>query len=183
MDKRGHISAVAAMAIMAVAIVICAVMLVLPPLVPALQKPAYRETGVAIDASNFPDAAFRSYVSSHFDTNANGALSQKECDAVTAIGTYDEDAFAITDAGVSNSLVKSLQGVEYFPNLMSLEARGNSITSLDVSENYSLRYLDMRGNPDFSLSYDGGGISTQVLVDPDCTNLEDASGLVVVHAT
>lgn len=41
--------------------------------------------GLRISAEAFPDTAFRNYISSSFDTNHNGFLSQAELDAVTAI--------------------------------------------------------------------------------------------------
>ena len=40
---------------------------------------------VAINAENFPDSNFRSYVSENFDTDSNGVLSNTEIIAVTTI--------------------------------------------------------------------------------------------------
>ncbi|MBQ3347530.1 MAG: hypothetical protein IJG39_10625, partial [Synergistaceae bacterium] len=56
---------------------------------------------VEINATNFPDDTFRSYVSSNFDTDDNGVLSDSEIEGVTTID-------------VNYSGVSSLQGVEYF---------------------------------------------------------------------
>ena len=39
----------------------------------------------------FPDAAFRAYVFTTFDTNEDGILSQAECDIVTTISVNTED--------------------------------------------------------------------------------------------
>lgn len=48
--------------------------------------PAFAAAGdVAINEENFPDANFRSYVSSNFDRNYNGVLSEAERNAVTEI--------------------------------------------------------------------------------------------------
>ena len=70
---------------------------------------------VAIDEANFPDATFRSYVSSNFDTDSNSALSDSELAAVTTIS-------------VSNMGITSLQGIEHFEILMELSCVGNSLT-------------------------------------------------------
>ena len=46
--------------------------------------PAWAAPGdVEINNKNFPDANFRSYVSTNFDKDNNGVLSQGELDVVT----------------------------------------------------------------------------------------------------
>lgn len=82
-----------------------ALMLVLMNLfaVPAWAAPV----GVAIDATNFPDANFRNYVSENFDKDNNHTLSQDELNAVTKI-----------DVNTKN--ITSLRGVEHFTGLTKL---------------------------------------------------------------
>jgi hypothetical protein len=44
--------------------------------------------GVEINATNFPDANFRSYVSDNFDKDKNGFLSNEEISSVSSIFVY-----------------------------------------------------------------------------------------------
>ncbi|MEF9942274.1 MAG: LPXTG cell wall anchor domain-containing protein [Lachnospiraceae bacterium] len=83
---------------------------------------------VAIDETNFPDPAFKTYVSTNIDTDGNNSLSQSEMDAVTSIMIVE-------------SPVTSLTGIAFFPNLMSLNCKNSHLTSLDVSKNLALKYL------------------------------------------
>ncbi len=83
---------------------------------------------VAIDETNFPDGTFRQYVLDKFDADDNGALSEKEIASVTRI-----------EVGVKS--ITSLKGVEYFTALTSLNCGYNKLSSLDVSNNKSLKYL------------------------------------------
>ncbi len=59
---------------------------------------------VAINAANFPDAAFRDYISQNFDTNSDGVLSIAEIDTVYSI----------------NAQGMNLRGIEYFTSLRHL---------------------------------------------------------------
>ena len=82
---------------------------------------------VEIDEDHFPDKVFREYVLDHFDGNKDGFLSK--CEA------------AATEISVINRYIKTLKGVEYFPDLLVLRCDGNQISSLDVSKNTKLRVL------------------------------------------
>lgn len=87
---------------------------------------------VTIDEAHFPDEAFRTYVSTNFDTDADGVLSEAECNAVTVI---------------RNSILSgdtpflTLEGIEYFPKLTTLQCDSNPIGKLDVSRNPALTEL------------------------------------------
>lgn len=91
------------------------------------------EDAVAIDATNFPDGAFRQYVADNFDKDKDGALNQTERNAVKEIR-------------ISNSGCTSLQGLKYFSKLTDLFCSDNNLTELDVSENPELKSLDCREN-------------------------------------
>ena len=108
-----------------------ALMLVLMNLfaVPAWAAPV----GVAIDATNFPDANFRNYVSENFDKDNNHTLSQDELNAVTKI-----------DVNTKN--ITSLRGVEHFTGLTKLVCKHNQLTTLDLTKNTTLVYLDCSYN-------------------------------------
>ena len=88
---------------------------------------------VAINAANFPDANFRSYVSSNIDTDGNGKLTEAECNSVRIIDCHG--------VGVTN-----LKGVEYFTTLTNLRCYSNQLTSLDVSKNTALKELHCSSN-------------------------------------
>ena len=54
------------------------------------------DTGVAVDRINFPDDAFRAYVSENCDTDDNGYLSDEEISRVGAIDVGDTRSTADT---------------------------------------------------------------------------------------
>lgn len=90
-------------------------------LVGLLPVTAFAAGDVAINAINFPDSAFRTYVSS-FDTDGNGSLSASEIAAVTEIN-------------VDNLGISSLKGIEFFPVLDKLSCQNNPISAFDISSN------------------------------------------------
>ena len=71
--------------------------------------------------TNFPDSAFREYVR-RFDTDGDGYLTDDERNAV--IGDMGEAT------GPFNKGIKSLKGIEYFPNVEWLFCYGNELTEL-----------------------------------------------------
>lgn len=75
---------------------------------------------LAIDAENFPDDAFRTYLLENTDQNGDGVLNEEELGAVTRL--------YLEELGIS-----SLKGVEQFPNLRELYCGFNQLTSLDLS--------------------------------------------------
>ena len=81
----------------------------------------------------FPDEIFRAYVMEHFDTDRDGILSPDELAAVTKIECSRMD-------------IGSLKGIEYFPNLESIDAFQNQIKELDVEGNVKLTFLQVWGN-------------------------------------
>ena len=97
------------------------------------------EDAVAIDATNFPDGAFRQYVADNFDKDKDGALNQTERNAVKEIR-------------ISNSGCTSLQGLKYFSKLTDLLCGNNNLTELDVSENPELVRLICYNNSLTSLN-------------------------------
>ena len=63
--------------------------------------------GIAIDATNFPDETFRTYVKENFDTTADDILTVSELEQVIEID-------------VSLKEISDLTGVEYFTALKEL---------------------------------------------------------------
>ena len=88
--------------------------------------------GVVINEATFPDLVFREYVAG-FDKNKDGTLDESEINAVKTIS-------------VGMKLIKSLKGIEFFPELLELNCNGNRLTELDVSRNTKLQTLDCRSN-------------------------------------
>ena len=61
---------------------------------------------------NIPDAVFKQYLIDNFDSNKDGMLSRSEALEVSFINVYTDD-------------IESLEGLEYFSNLVSLVASPN----------------------------------------------------------
>ena len=95
---------------------------------------------IPIDATNFPDEAFRNYLlnenryltSIKIDKDSNGKLSEEERNAVETIKVTD---------GYNGKKLTSLKGIEFFPNLQYLYCDENNLTSLNVSKNKKLEEL------------------------------------------
>ncbi|MBR0035464.1 MAG: hypothetical protein IJP54_07285, partial [Synergistaceae bacterium] len=91
------------------------------------------DLGTSIDDSNFPDTMFQYYVYAFLDKNFDGILSTSEKNAVTEIK-------------VSSLDIASLQGIEYFPALETLDCSSNSLTALDLTKNTALASLNCSSN-------------------------------------
>ena len=91
-------------------------------------------------ACNFPDGNFMSVVAA-YDLNEDGYLTLVEVAAVETISCAD-------------SYICSLQGIEFFTALKTLNCGGNSIRSLDVSNNKSLIKLLCNNNALSALNVD-----------------------------
>ncbi len=88
--------------------------------------------GVAINAENFPDAHFRSYVH-NFDTDSDGALSETEIAEATQLYCGELE-------------ISTLKGIEFFTAMRWLDCGGNQLTALDLSKNTALIDLSCYGN-------------------------------------
>ncbi|MCR5206399.1 MAG: hypothetical protein K6E47_15325 [Lachnospiraceae bacterium] len=93
----------------------------------------FAEEKLAIDETNFPDPRFRVYITIYIDQDKDGFLSPEEISSVTKIV-------------LPNYNVKTLEGIEFFPNLEVLTCHYNELTSLDLSNNPSLRHLNAMYN-------------------------------------
>jgi len=98
------------------------------------QEYAGSDEGIAINATNFPDANFRAVVAGKtIDKDANGYLSTEEIAAVTVMD-------------VKKSNIANLKGIEHFTALRMLDCCKNQLTSLDVSKNTALTTLECYDN-------------------------------------
>ena len=82
-----------------------------------------------INGENFPDASFRRYLKDTFRLTERDYLTDYEINIVKSITC-------------TNYSITSLKGIEYFPNLTHLYCQGNRLTSLDLSGNPGLIWLD-----------------------------------------
>lgn len=85
------------------------------------------------DRVHIPDAGFAEYCLTHFDANKDGVLVRREIASVTNID-------------VTNKKIKSLQGIEFFSSLTTLNCSHNDIASLDLSRNSRLTSLNCLSN-------------------------------------
>ncbi len=114
------------------------------------------ECGVlAVNEANFPDAIFRGYIAENFDTDSDGLLSSEEIAAVTEINVSIEASYSYTN-------ISDLTGIEYFTNLVTLNAGYTKISSIDVSiftkletlhlnRCYNLKKLDLTANTELAV--------------------------------
>ena len=84
-------------------------------------------------SENFPDANFRSYITSNVDRNEDGYLDPME-------------RLARNTIAVEGMSISDLTGIELFEALNYLYCQQNSLTSLDVSKNTALILLRCYGN-------------------------------------
>ena len=103
------------------AVLLTAVMFIAAP---GFTQRVYAED-IAIDATNFPDENFRTYISANADGNGDGVLSPEEISSTTSIN-------------VRNKSISDLKGIEFFTSLTELNCYQNQLTSLDVSKNTAL---------------------------------------------
>lgn len=89
---------------------------------------------VEINETNFPDQAFRDFISVNYDSDSNGLLSDSELSNARYVNIKE---IPVTD----------LSGIEYFYNIYGLSLRGLSLTSLDLSAGPALSWLEIYDTP------------------------------------
>ena len=94
---------------------------------------------IIIDDNNFPDEAFRVIVRLDYDENNDNELSEAEIAKITSI---NKQFFTLADG----TPLKSMEGVEYFTYLRTLNCVGNQIKTLDLSNNTDLEHLECWSN-------------------------------------
>ena len=95
---------------------------------------------VKITAQTFPDANFRAYVSSAFDTDKNGTLDPDEL-------------LVARNIHCDRMGIKTLKGIEHLVELRGVYASFNELTELDLSKNTKLTHLDAFNNPGNGYDY------------------------------
>lgn len=85
-----------------------------------------------------PDNLFNKYLVNKFDINNNGEIDKFETDEITSIELYNKN-------------IRSLQGIEKFPNLKKIHIYESNIKNIDLNNNLKLTYLYLENNEITSL--------------------------------
>ena len=104
------------------ALLLCCMVLTLLP------TAALADGDVAINEKYFPDENFRGYVKEKFDKNKDDILSA-------------EEIAAVKDIHVEGKPITSIEGIEHFTALESLDCSKTKLPSLDTSHNENLVFL------------------------------------------
>lgn len=99
---------------------------------PGIDEDSIPSTGVAIDATNFPDAYFRQFLLGQ-TYGADSVLTEEEIASVTYLR-------------ITNTYARSFQGIEFFTALQSLSCWENQLTTLDLSKNTALTSVQCFSN-------------------------------------
>lgn len=100
---------------------------------------------IAITEKIFPDAAFRKWLEHPGHINGYGADGVLTAEELADIRSID----------VTNQNLTTLQGIEVFSALESLNCKNNVLTALDVSQNTGLKHLHCAFNRISSLDVSG----------------------------
>ena len=98
---------------------------------------AVSEGYIAINETNFPDPNFRDYMARNWDQNNDKYFSPSEIAAVKWITCDNLDR---------DQPIKSLKGIELFTEIWKLSCVYNELTTIDLSHNKKLEYLNCLGN-------------------------------------
>lgn len=94
---------------------------------------AVPEGYIAINEKNFPDENFRDYVAREWDKNQDKYFSPSEIANAKWISC-------------DNKEISNLKGIEFFTNIWLLECYYNNLTTIDLSNNKKLSYINCHHN-------------------------------------
>ena len=95
---------------------------------------AVPEGYIAINEKNFPDPDFRDDVWWAWNTNHDDYFSPSEIEKAIFIGSYNRPT------------ISSLKGIEFFKEIYRLDCYYDNLTTIDLSNNKKLSYLNCLGN-------------------------------------
>ncbi|MBQ7561478.1 MAG: leucine-rich repeat domain-containing protein [Synergistaceae bacterium] len=104
---------------------------------------------VEVNSTNFPAANFRNYVTSYFDKNRDGILSDSEIQSAKTIS-------------LNSYNLPSLKGIEHFIYLENLTCNNTSLRDIDLSANTALINLTLQKNNLTALDLSNNTNLTQV---------------------
>lgn len=114
-----------------------------------------------IDEKTFPDPGVRLAVATQLDADGDGKLTRDEAAAVTTL--------SLTGSAEISGLGA------FFPNLASLQADGDSLATVDVSDLGALTTLSLSGNGLSDVTLSGAGSLETVSVTSDSLQNLNAS--------
>lgn len=144
-----------------------------------------------VNQAAFPDEAFRTLVAEQVDANHDGIIAPSESAAITQLDfTTPQDTVytppplntpkdIATDIAIEGfpddeqapgeeaQGIVSLEGLEHFPNLQSLNCSNMGLVALDLSKNPALVYVDCRGNGFSALNLANNKAITCLYCDDD----------------
>jgi hypothetical protein len=103
----------------------------------------------------FTDSALKKYCVENYDTDGDGTVSVSEASVVTSlnvsglgIGTINgiESFTALLSLNCSNNAITALD-LSKLPELTSLDCSGNQLSTLDIRVNVNIKVLDCTDNP------------------------------------
>lgn len=98
------------------------------------ENPDIQEVNPVIEISAFfPDETFSQYISNNYDNDEDGFLSDAEIASVTSIS-------------ISDKAVTSLQGIDVFSSLETLDCSNCSLTELNLQDNLNLISINCSNN-------------------------------------
>lgn len=177
--KRAAIIAAAAVAVLALIGVAAFLVLRGVPAVPAgsatpEQSSSKTEIAAVFKLSSVKDSAFKAYLKEKVDTDHDGGISQAEADAVTAIGSADQDP--VKGNGLAGLGIADVAELAHFKNLQTLVIADNALTQLDLSGNPGLQVLICGGNQLTALDLSGTSGLTKLSVPGNKIGSLDLSG-------
>ncbi len=120
-----------------------------------------------INEENFPDPVFRQWIQCNLDLDDDGNFTRTEAEAVKYINVNQ------SAGSKENGLIKSLQGVEYFSQLMEISCENNQLNELELTECHNLLKVDADGNPLLCVNLPDsfGGVLSAEYEEPIILNL------------
>lgn len=88
------------------------------------------EENIEVNSENFPDEAFREYVSGRFDKDGDGVLSPEEIEKVISVKIENRHD------------IQDLTGIQYFTSMTILNCKNSGVTAIDVTGNPELGNLN-----------------------------------------
>lgn len=103
------------------------------------KAPETYSTDIIIDQTTFPDPIFRTWLENQ-SYGLDKRLTEQEILAITEINVNKNTG------ALESEKIKSLKGIEYFPNIKKLYCANNLLTTLDISKNTNLTDLQCHDN-------------------------------------
>ncbi len=149
------------------------------------------------DPITITDSGFKAYLLEHFDTNKDGEISADEAKAVTHLVMWKRESSASVNKEIKNikskatgdddddiydypesidgttRTISSLEGIQYFTNLVYLDVEDQNISTADLSKNTKLVILYMDHNKLTSINLKSNPeLKDLILWDNDLTSID-----------